>query len=234
MNVLSLFSGIGALDLGLARAGMTIVGQVELKPFCRDVLAKHWPDVPRHDDVCTAAQWWTARRRPPVDLICGGFPCQNISSANVVNRDGLDGAKSGLWRSFREVVVIVRPQWVLIENSPEWPTWTPHVRKELGRHGYRSVALVIAAGSLGAAHRRRRGLVVAHADGEGEPLRALHAKVAGLSPVPRRGSREALPRAVGADDGPPHRMDRIRALGNAVHVDVAKFIGSSILELESR
>ena len=78
MNVLSLFSGIGGLDLGLQRAGMTIAGQVEIDPWCRTVLAKHWPGVPRHDDVRTAADWWGGRAP---DVVCGGFPCQPVSSA---------------------------------------------------------------------------------------------------------------------------------------------------------
>jgi DNA (cytosine-5)-methyltransferase 1 len=73
MNVLSLFTGIGGLDLGLQRAGMTIVGQVEIDPWCRSILQKHWPEVPRHDDVRTAAEWWdglvadteSQRQRPP-------------------------------------------------------------------------------------------------------------------------------------------------------------------------
>lgn len=69
MNVLSLFAGIGGLELGLERAGMTVVGQVEIDPFCRQVLAKHWPDVPKHDDVRTAVQWWESEPRPDVDLI---------------------------------------------------------------------------------------------------------------------------------------------------------------------
>jgi C-5 cytosine-specific DNA methylase len=79
MNVLSLFSGIGGLDLGLERAGMTVVGQVEIDPWCRKVLAKHWPEVPRHDDVRTAARWWGGRRAP--DVVCGGFPCQEADRA---------------------------------------------------------------------------------------------------------------------------------------------------------
>jgi DNA (cytosine-5)-methyltransferase 1 len=81
VNVLSLFAGIGGLDLGLERAGMTVVGQVEIDPWCRAVLAKHWPEVPRHDDVRTCVDWWLGEPRPAVDVICGGFPCQPVSVA---------------------------------------------------------------------------------------------------------------------------------------------------------
>src|SRR5258707_7570983 len=81
-NVLSLFSGIGGLrrlDLGLERAGMTVAGQVEIDPWCRTILAKHWPEVPRHDDVRTAVTWWRSEPRPPVDLVCGGVPRPPLS-----------------------------------------------------------------------------------------------------------------------------------------------------------
>ena len=74
LNVLSLFAGIGGIDLGLERAGMTTVGQVEINPFCQQVLAKHWPEVPRHDDVRTCIEWWDSRPRPTVDLIAAGYP----------------------------------------------------------------------------------------------------------------------------------------------------------------
>ncbi len=81
MNYLSLFSGIGGLDLGFDRAGMSCVGQVERDPFCQRVLAKHWPEVPRHDDVRTAPDWWLGTARPAVDVVVGGFPCQPFSTA---------------------------------------------------------------------------------------------------------------------------------------------------------
>lgn len=92
LNVLSLFAGIGGLELGLERAGMTVVGQVEINPYCQQVLAKHWPDVPRHNDVRTAVEWWESETRPNVDVVCGGFPCQDISNAGA--RRGITGPKS--------------------------------------------------------------------------------------------------------------------------------------------
>jgi DNA (cytosine-5)-methyltransferase 1 len=82
MKVGSLFAGIGGIDLGLERAGFEVIWQVEKDQFCRDVLAKHWPTTPRHvlvEDV-------GAHNLEECDVICGGFPCQDISTANP---DGL-------------------------------------------------------------------------------------------------------------------------------------------------
>lgn len=233
MNVLSLFSGIDGLGLGLQRAGMRIVGHVEIDPYCRRVLAKRWPGVPQHDDVRTAIDWWTTQARPAVDLIAGGFPCQDISSARTANtRDGLAGTKSGLWSAYRDVVAELEPRWVLVENSPEWRRWVPGVRRDLYGLGYASVSLRVPAGSLGAPHPRPRCLVVAHADGEGEPLRSIYAQVAGLRPVPRdRGDwREPYTGALRVVDGSTRGVDgaRRRAIGNAVVPQVAQYIGSLI------
>ena len=98
-NVLELFAGIGGLCLGLERAGMTAVGQVELDPFCRRVLNKHWPEVPKHDDVKTTVKWWLSEPRPPVHVIAGGYPCQPESLA---------GKRLG----------ITDERWL-------WPCWAP-------------------------------------------------------------------------------------------------------------
>jgi DNA (cytosine-5)-methyltransferase 1 len=234
MNILSLFSGIGGLELGLERAGMTVVGQVEIDPFCRRVLAKHWPEVPRHDDVRTCLDWWRTEPRPHVDLICGGYPCQDISDAHTNGRRGaLAGPKSGLWAEYRQVIAALTPRWVVVENVAAWRRWVPSVRSQLHTLGYPSVPVQLSSGSFGAPHKRPRVLVVAHANSEGEPLRAIHAEVARLRPVPRGGGhwREPFTGPVRVAHGVPGRLDgaRLRALGNAVVPQVAEQIGRLIL-----
>jgi DNA (cytosine-5)-methyltransferase 1 len=232
MNYLSLFSGIGGIDLGLDRAGMTCVGQVEKDPYCRSVLDRHWPGVPKHDDVHTASAWWLEKTRPAVDLVVGGFPCQDISNAHTNgSRLALEGRKSGLWRLFADIVEAVGPGWVLVENVGAWRRWVPGVRRDLHNLGYASLPVQVSAGSVGAPHKRPRVLVVAHANSQGEPLRAIHAEVAGLRPLPRGGGywRGTQPRALRVAHGVPGQMDRLRALGNAVVPQVAERIGRLIL-----
>ena len=87
----SLFAGIGGFDLGFERAGMVCRWQVEIDEFCQKVLAKHWPDVTRYGDVRECGK----HNLEAVDLICGGFPCQDVSVAG--KRAGLEGKRSGLW-----------------------------------------------------------------------------------------------------------------------------------------
>lgn len=235
MNVLSLFSGIGGLDLGLERAGMTTVGQVEIDPYCLRVLTKHWPEVPKHDDVRTCVEWWGSEPRPTVHVIAGGFPCQDISSAHTNGvRLGLHGEKSGLWRYFEIVVDAIRPRWVIVENSPDWWKWTPRVRSDLYGLGYGTAALRLSAGSFGAPHRRPRSFVVAHADGQGEPLRALYEKASELRPIPRSRGHwwNAFAGAFRVAHGLPDRVHRLRGLGNAVVPQVGEYVGRLIVESE--
>lgn len=234
MNVLELFAGIGGIGLGLERAGMTVIGQVELDPFCRAVLAKHWPEVPRHDDVRTAVAWWRggADTRPTVDLIAGGFPCQDISDAHTNGqRLALAGDRSGLWYPFRDIIADLEPRWVIVENVAAWRRWVPAVRTDLAGLGYASLPLEVPAGTFGAPHRRPRVFMVANTDGHGEPLRAIHAEASRVRPIPRdRGHwRHTFTGPVRVDDGLPNRVDRVESLGNAVVPQVAEHVGRLIL-----
>lgn len=113
MNFLSLFAGVGGIDLGLERAGMTAVGQVEIIPFAKSVLDRHWPEVPKHDDVRTTPQWWASTERPPVHIIAGGFPCQPFSRAG--KRLGTADERWG-WPWMADVIRTVRPDYVFVEN----------------------------------------------------------------------------------------------------------------------
>lgn len=111
MNVLSLFSGAGGLDLGLERAGMTIVGHCELDPTARQVLARHWPDVPCHPDVTTLdGRDWYGR----VDVVAGGSPCTDLSMAG--RRAGLAGEHSGLFWHQCRIAAQCSAGWVVWEN----------------------------------------------------------------------------------------------------------------------
>src|SRR3990167_4296618 len=113
LSVLDLFSGIGGFSLGLERTGgFKTVAFCEIDPFCRRVLAKHWPGVPVFPDVRTL----TSRDVQGIDVICGGFPCQDVSLAG--RRAGLDGTRSGLWSQFSRLVSEIRPFYVIVENTP--------------------------------------------------------------------------------------------------------------------
>ena len=221
----SLFAGIGGFDLGLEAAGMVCAWQVEQDPYCRVILEARWPDVPRYGDVRNVSH------PPAVDLIAGGFPCQDISNAHTNGaRRALDGERSGLWTEFLRIVDETRPRWVVVENVAAPQRWVPDVRAGLAGHGYASVPLELSAGSFGAPHKRPRVFVVAHADGEGEPLGALHAQVAGLRPVSGRSGPWRLPPPGGfrVADGVPRGMDRCRVLGNAVVPAVVEWLGRQI------
>jgi DNA (cytosine-5)-methyltransferase 1 len=162
VNVLSLFSGIGGLELGLEWAGMTVVGQVELDPFCRSVLAKHWPEVPRHDDVRTCVEWWGSEPRPAVHVVCGGFPCQPFSTAG--ERKGIADERWG-WPWYFDVIRALRPRFVIVENvaallrDSDAFGW---ILADLATLGYDAEWDCIPAAAVGAHHRRDRLFLVAY------------------------------------------------------------------------
>ena len=161
-----LFAGIGGMSLGLERAGFTVRWQVETEPYCENILARHWPTVPRRRDVRLAG----GHNLEPVDLIAGGFPCQDISAAG--RGAGLEhGHRSGLWREFARIVRELRPSWVLVENVPALRRrGADTVLSDLEAAGYACWPLVVGARHVGAPHRRDRVWIVgrlADADGAG-------------------------------------------------------------------
>ena len=263
----SVFAGIGGLDLGLERAGMVCKWQIENEPYCLKVLAKHWPDVPRFGDVRDVKgedlEW--------VDLICGGFPCQDISNAG--KREGIRGKRSGLWAEMCRLVCEVRPRFVLVENvAALLVRGLDVVLRDLAEGGYDADWDCIPAVAVGALHRRDRLFIFAYTSnhrrsrkrgqaaeskrkhkevGRHQQLggNGVHADVAdahgcgktALSRVfgrPMQNAARADYWAVEPDvgrvvDGVPARVDRLRALGNAVVPQVAEFIGRRIMALET-
>ena len=155
----SLFAGIGGFDLGLERAGMECSWQVEIDDYATKVLEKHWPNVKRYSDIRDC------RDLEPVDLICGGFPCQDISCAG--KKAGITGKRSGLWREYKRVVSEVRPDWVLIENVANLRgNGLVTVLQDLREIGYDAEWHIIPASAVGALHRRERIWIIANAHGK--------------------------------------------------------------------
>lgn len=229
LNLLSLFAGIGGLELGFERAGMRTVGQVEIDPFCRQVLAKHWPEVPRHDDVRTAVAWWQSEQRPAVDLVAGGFPCQPFALGG--RRRGIADQRWG-WPWMRDVVDAVRPAYVLVENVAALLRDTEAfaiVLGDLSALGFDAQWSVVTACSVGAPHPRRRLFLVAHpAGGRLQFGGRLQLPQSGDAPRHlRHWQTEPEPHRVA--DGVPGRVDRNRALGNAVVPQIAELIGAEIV-----
>lgn len=157
LTVGSLFSGIGGIDLGLQRAGFEIKWQVEIDGYCQKVLAKHWPDVARYGDIRTVGKHNLA----PIDLIAGGFPCQDISNAG--RRAGIDGERSGLWTEFYRIICELRPSFVLVENvAALLGRGFDQVLGDLAACGYDAEWQVLSAESVGAPHLRERVFIVAY------------------------------------------------------------------------
>ena len=248
MRVGSLFAGIGGFDLGLERAGFDIAWQVEIDPYCQRVLAKHWPTVQRYGDIRVID--WSAVE--PVDLLCGGFPCQDISLAG--KGAGLSGERSGLWFEYAKAIDALKPRYVLIENVAALRSrGLDQVLGSLAALGYDAEWHCIPACAVGAPHRRDRVWVVAYAaqqlfDGGGNAGQAggiestdssedvaYAQRVRELQPEggqpyqwgwPSHCSWWSVEPELGrVAHGIPHRVDRLKGLGNAIVPQIAEMIG---------
>lgn len=153
----SLFAGIGGFDLGFERAGIRTLWQVEIDPYCRRVLAKHFPEAIRFEDVRTVGR----HNLPYADIISGGFPCQDISNAG--KRAGIDGERSGLWSEYARIIRELRPRYVVVENvAALLGRGMERVLGDLAACGYNAEWQSIRASDVGAPHRRERIWIVAY------------------------------------------------------------------------
>lgn len=248
MNALSLFSGIGGLDLAFEWAGGEVAAMCEIEPYCQKVLSKHWPNVPIFGNV----KELKGTDVGTIDVIYGGFPCQPFSVAG--NQKGKDDTRY-LWPEFSRLVGEIRPRWVIAENVPGiLHIAAEDVCSDLERKGYEVGIWDFEAAAVGAPHRRERIFFVAHARRElrqgsaiagtfcgkhekreaagsqrpssahvpnayserrEEQRQSVKAKTA-HAPFGRCGRWKPEPRVGRVVTGLPHRVDRLRALGNAV------------------
>jgi DNA (cytosine-5)-methyltransferase 1 len=157
---LDLFSGIGGFSLAAKQAGFRTIGFVEIDKYCQKVLRKHWPDVPMMEDIRDVKEDTFQR---PIDLITGGFPCQDLSIAG--RRAGLAGERSGLFFEMRRVIGEIKPRWVLVENVAGLLTSNRGadfaiVLNALDKLGYCVAWRVLDSQWCGVPQRRRRVFIV--------------------------------------------------------------------------
>lgn len=285
----SLFSGIGGFELGLERAipNSKTIWQVEQNKYCHTILSKHWPNAKIYDDVRDI----TKDNVSPVDILCGGFPCQDISIAG--KKGGIHAEKSGLWWEMLRIISELRPRVAVLENVPNiLRLGGLDVLGSLAAIGYNAEWTIISARMFGAPHIRKRWFCVcypadsdngpknkeictrrkeysvcnygesADTDSDSESGQSVNdSSLEGTSAdsdssslqrdrmsirvqkeqsdidrsLHRTGYRywektEAVSPLCDMDDGIPHRLARLRALGNAIVPQCSEWIGEQIVK----
>ncbi len=242
MNGLSLFSGIGGIDLAFEWAGGTVTAMCEIEPYCQKVLHKHWPHVPLFEDIreLKGSDFGT------IDIIYGGFPCQPFSVAG--NRKGQDDNRY-LWPEFSRLVSEIKPRWVLAENVPGiLRIAADDVCSDLEHQGYSVGIWDFEAATVGAKHRRERIFFVAHSGrtllARSVEQRTLQGETEERTPNQLKrpscsqgewdfcNQWESEPRVDRVAHGIPYRVDRLRALGNAVVPQQVYPIFKAIMNIE--
>ena len=222
----SLFTGIGGMDLGLERAGLRCKWQVEVDEFCRKVLTKHWPNVPKYGDIKEVSGDELER----VDILAGGFPCQDVSNAG--KRRGIGGERSGLWSEFARLIRALRPRVVIVENVPGLLVrGMGNVLGDLAACGYDAQWDCVPACAVGAEHIRERVFIIAYpkrAGLEGQGIQNIFASDPPGEDFQVR--RLSEPDVVRKRNGIPNYVDRIKGLGNAVDPRVAQWVGRRVRE----
>ena len=240
LRVIDTFSGIGGFTLaGEQLGGFETVYFVEREPFCQKILRKHWPHIPIHNDIRTFKP-----EMGSADVICGGFPCQDISLAG--KQAGIkEGTRSGLFYELMRVIRLVRPRYVVLENvSAIVSNGLDTVLGELAEAGFDAEWSCIPASAVGACHQRDRWWCVAYSNNtrsQGlrgklefqQSSRQVQVAWCHQSRMPESNWRRFVSKPVlrRGDDGISGRMDRLKSLGNAVVPQVAQIPLARVLEL---
>ena len=243
LGVLDLFSGSGGFSLGLERAGMETVAFCEIAEFPKKVLRKHWPKVPIYDDVADITASRLAADGIAADIVCGGFPCVDVSNAG--GRLGLDGERSGLYSHGIRIADEIRPDYLLLENvAALLGRGLARILGDLAKIGYDAEWHCIPASYVGGIHIRDRIWIIAYPCGtRGEGLvksedfsearsrrMRCQADLQSIIDAPfERGNSWPQPLLRRMDDGLPGKMDRLKAIGNAVFPDIPEIIGRAII-----
>ena len=241
MKVLDLFSGIGGFSLGLERAGMTTVAFCEFDEHAQKVLRKHWPNVPIYDDVRTLNGY---DFKGTVDVVCGGFPCQDLSAAG--KQSGFSGERSSLYREMLRIISECMPRYAIFENVTGLLTgdsgrWFGKFLYDLAQIGFDAEWHCIEAAHIGAPHRRDRVWIIAY-PGQERGERSIAEKIRWERSFSwcKNGRRSKdLPdrsdlypsKLCGSGDGIPKRVDRLARLGNSVVPQIPEAIGRAIMEV---
>ena len=229
MTHLSLFTGIGGLDLAAEWAGFETVGQCEWADYPTKVLEKHWPDVPRWRDIrtLTGESFYERTGLRTVDIISGGFPCQPFSVAG--KQKGKEDDRY-LWPEMLRVIRELRPKWVVGENvSGLVRSALTDVLSGLEEIGYQARTYSTEARDVGGCFRGQRIAIVASPHNRSAALCGnwelpSDGEIKGRRDNYRRGAQEPCvwqrwkvePRPFGVANGVPNRVDRLKCLGNAV------------------
>lgn len=257
MRALSLFSGIGGLDLAAEWAGIETAAFCEYADFPRQVLRKHWPNVPIFKDVKQLNKKLLEKegvidRYRTIELIHGGFPCQPFSNAGKLK--GTEDDRD-LWPEMFRIIDELRPNWVVGENVANFAHMElDRTLSDLESIGYQAATFVLPASAVGACHQRSRTFIVANSDSkrrnslqvysesrcdwlsdQGYDRKAWHTSTAESSSLLSRGARILSTSDSGGnrnDDGISEGVDRIKSLGNAVVPQQAYPIFVAIMEIE--
>ena len=242
----SFFSGFGGLDLGFERAGFECLWQIENNETAIRILEKNFPNVRRYKDAKTTDKAQLAK----VDIIAGGFPCQDISSSNSKGEGVEGGERSGLWSEMFDAVRVLRPRYALIENVTNLTRrGLDRVLSDLASIGYDAEWQTLSAKDFGFPHERKRLFIAAYPVRVGLPEKTLfdesdyrhlqsqrkfiqaNRATVRLENVGR--SYPAIPEHIRVDDGSAKGLGEIiRGIGNAVVPEIGEWIGKQIIRFD--